>query len=158
MLAYCQLDKFKWNSNLNSIINSHSRKCIWNCRLPKWRLFCPGGEELNSTTVWFVKLARLRPFCVGFNTDLILTQVWVRQVCIFYWTNVTRINTPTPVCSLGIAPSPATAEPAVRVQHLLAVLSCCYGDRHLARRSPRVYTVSDKRTKGKCAGRRLIPV
>ena len=22
-------------------------KCIWNCRLPKWRPFCPGGDELN---------------------------------------------------------------------------------------------------------------
>ena len=34
------------NFNQNSAI-FHSRKCIWNCRLPKWRPFCPGGDELN---------------------------------------------------------------------------------------------------------------
>ena len=26
----------------------HSRKCIWNCLLPKWRPFCPGGDELKT--------------------------------------------------------------------------------------------------------------
>ena len=24
----------------------HSRKCVWKCRLPKWRPFCPWGDEL----------------------------------------------------------------------------------------------------------------
>ena len=24
-----------------------SRKCIWKCLLPKWRPFCPGGNELK---------------------------------------------------------------------------------------------------------------
>ena len=46
MLAYCQLDPWEQNS----------RKCIWNCRLPKWRPCCPGGEELtyeyNILTWW----------------------------------------------------------------------------------------------------------
>ena len=25
----------------------HWRKCIWKCCLPKWRSFCPGGDELS---------------------------------------------------------------------------------------------------------------
>ena len=44
MLAYCQLDsweqvsvKFEWE-----FYHFHSRKCIWNFRLPKWQPFCPG--------------------------------------------------------------------------------------------------------------------
>ena len=44
MLACCQLDsweqisvKCKWE-----FYHFHSRKCIWNCRLPKWWPFCPG--------------------------------------------------------------------------------------------------------------------
>ena len=48
MLAYCQLDPWeqvsvKFESEFH---NFHSRKCIWKCRLPKWRPFCPGGYEL----------------------------------------------------------------------------------------------------------------
>ena len=50
MLAYCQLDslglismKFEWE-----LCHFHSRKCIWNCRLPKWRPFYPEGDELMS--------------------------------------------------------------------------------------------------------------
>ena len=48
MLAYCQLDsweqiavKIEWE-----FYHFHSRKFIRNCRLPKWRPFCPGGDEL----------------------------------------------------------------------------------------------------------------
>ena len=29
----------------------HLRKCIWKCRLPKWRPWCPDGDELNSSNV-----------------------------------------------------------------------------------------------------------
>ena len=48
MLAYCQLDSWEQISvKLESeFYHFHSRKCIWNCRLPKWRPFCPGGDEL----------------------------------------------------------------------------------------------------------------
>ena len=28
------------------------KKCIWNCRLPKWRPFCPGVDEL--TGIYFI--------------------------------------------------------------------------------------------------------
>ena len=50
MLAYCHVDpreqisvKFK-----SEFYHFHSRKCIWNCRLPKWRPLCPGGDELTD--------------------------------------------------------------------------------------------------------------
>ena len=48
MLAYCQFDSWEQISvKLESeFYNFHSRKRIWNCRLPKWRPFCPGGDEL----------------------------------------------------------------------------------------------------------------
>ena len=32
--------KFEWKQN-----TFYSRKCIWNCRLPKWQPFYPGGDE-----------------------------------------------------------------------------------------------------------------
>ena len=28
----------------------YSRKCIWKCRLPKWRPFCQGGDELKCAS------------------------------------------------------------------------------------------------------------
>ena len=49
MLVYCQLDS--WEQILVKIDSEfyhfHSRKCIWNCHLPKWRSFFPGGDELT---------------------------------------------------------------------------------------------------------------
>ena len=49
MLTYCQLDCWEQISvKLESkFYHFHSRKCIWNCRLPKWRPFCPWGDELT---------------------------------------------------------------------------------------------------------------
>ena len=49
MLAYCQLDCWEQISLRckSKIYHFHSTKCIWNCRLPKWRPFCPGGDELT---------------------------------------------------------------------------------------------------------------
>ena len=58
MQAYCQLDtweqisvKFEWEFYI-----FHSRKCIWKCRLPEWRPFCPGGDKLISfpPTHWLI--------------------------------------------------------------------------------------------------------
>ena len=45
MLAFCQFDSREKKSVKFESEFSHfrSRKCIWNCRLPKWRPFCPGG-------------------------------------------------------------------------------------------------------------------
>ena len=59
MLVYCQLDSWEQISvNFESkFYNFHPGKCIWNCRLPKWRPFCPGGDELkqrkNKDTFFF---------------------------------------------------------------------------------------------------------
>ena len=48
MSAYCQLDSWEQISGKfeSEFYHFHSKKCIWNCRLPKWRPFCPGGDEL----------------------------------------------------------------------------------------------------------------
>ena len=44
MLAYCQLDTWKQISVKfeSEFYHFHSRKCIWNSRLPKWRPCCQG--------------------------------------------------------------------------------------------------------------------
>ena len=51
MLAYCQLDSWKQISVKfeSGFYYFHSRKLIWKCRLPEWRPFCPGRDELTST-------------------------------------------------------------------------------------------------------------
>ena len=51
MLAYHYLDSWERISvkSKSEFYHFHWRKCIWNCRLPKWRPFCPGGDELNYT-------------------------------------------------------------------------------------------------------------
>ena len=49
MLVYCQLDSWeKISVKLElEFYDFHSRKCIWNCCLPKRCPFCSGGDELN---------------------------------------------------------------------------------------------------------------
>ena len=53
MLIYCQLDSWEHISVKfeSEFYHFHSRKCSWKCRLPKWRPFCPGGDELMATRV-----------------------------------------------------------------------------------------------------------
>ena len=48
ILAYCQLDSWEQISGKfeSEFYHFHSRKCIWNCRLPKWWPFFPGGDGL----------------------------------------------------------------------------------------------------------------
>ena len=50
ILAYCQLDSWEHISVKfeSEFYHFHSRKCNWNYRLPKWRPFCPRGDELNK--------------------------------------------------------------------------------------------------------------
>ena len=50
MVAYCELDSWEQFSVKfeSEFYHFHSRNCIWNCRLPIWRPFCPGGDELRS--------------------------------------------------------------------------------------------------------------
>ena len=47
-LAYSQLSTWKQISVKfeSEFYHFHSRKCIWNCRLPKWRPYCPGGRRV----------------------------------------------------------------------------------------------------------------
>ena len=54
MLVYCQLDSWEQVTvNVESeFYNFHSTKCIWKCRLPKWRPFCPRGDELSNIPTW----------------------------------------------------------------------------------------------------------
>ena len=51
MLEHCQLDSWEQISVKfkSEFYHFHSRKCFWNCCLPKWRPFCPGGDELRLT-------------------------------------------------------------------------------------------------------------
>ena len=53
MLTYCQLDSWEQISVKFEAEFYHfqSRKCIWN-GLPKWRPFCPGGNELPAMSPW----------------------------------------------------------------------------------------------------------
>ena len=48
MLAYCHLVSWEWITVKfeSEFCHFHSGKCIWKCRLPQWRPFCPGWDEL----------------------------------------------------------------------------------------------------------------
>ena len=52
-LAYCQLDSWEQISVKfeSEFCHFRSRKCIWTCRLPKWRPFCPEEDELSKGVV-----------------------------------------------------------------------------------------------------------
>ena len=51
MLVYCRLDSWEQISVKFELkfCHFHSRMCIWNCRLPKWWPFRPGGDELMGS-------------------------------------------------------------------------------------------------------------
>ena len=50
MLPYCQLNSWEQISVKFELkfYHSHSIKCILKCRLPKWRPFCSGWDELTE--------------------------------------------------------------------------------------------------------------
>ena len=52
MLVYCQLNLQEQTSVKfeSEFYHFHSKQCIWNCRLPKWRPFCPGWDQLIRVT------------------------------------------------------------------------------------------------------------
>ena len=65
MLGYSQLDCQKQTSVKieSEFYHFHSRKCIWKCRLPEWRPFCPGEDELNMQqylTLWIPPVIQLK--------------------------------------------------------------------------------------------------
>ena len=49
MLIYCQSDSWEQVSVKFELefYHFHTRKCIWKCRLPKWRPFYPGRDEIT---------------------------------------------------------------------------------------------------------------
>ena len=51
MLAYCQLESWEQISVKfeSEFYHFHLRKCIWKCRLPERRPFCPGGWVKKHT-------------------------------------------------------------------------------------------------------------
>ena len=53
MIAYCQLDSWEQISVKfeSEFYHFHSRRCIWKCCVPKWRPFCPGGDELMASSI-----------------------------------------------------------------------------------------------------------
>ena len=78
-LAYCQLDSWEQISVKfeSEFYNFDSRKCIWKCRRPEWRPFCPGGDELNqfkwtiaSTINWLHRIYFPFLFCYFINLDV----------------------------------------------------------------------------------------
>ena len=61
MLGYCQLDSWEQVSVKfeSEFYYFHSSKCIWKCRLPKWRPFCPGGDELIAICCTYLPIQLL---------------------------------------------------------------------------------------------------
>ena len=53
MVPYCQLDSGKQISGKFELkfYHFHPRKCIWNCRLPKWQPFCPRRDQLKFSHI-----------------------------------------------------------------------------------------------------------
>ena len=76
MLDYCQLDSWEQVSVKFEFefYHCHSRKCIWKCSLPKWRPFCPGGDELSHYKGCVLKE-------VGLNVPNEMTNIYV-CVCV----------------------------------------------------------------------------
>ena len=76
MLTYCQLDSCEQISVKfeSEFYHSHSRKCISNCRLPKWWSFCPGDmswltyvrARIRDLVHCFICDAFIHPRC-GYN-------------------------------------------------------------------------------------------
>ena len=87
MMAYCRLDSWEQISVKfkSEFYYFHSRKCIWNCRLPKWRPFCPGGDELiihRPSPKWDELI--IPDYHFGFNTKQIKTTLRSEPILPFY--------------------------------------------------------------------------
>ena len=85
MLPYCQLDPKK--HILFEIQIFSSKKCIGTCRLPKWRPFCPGGNELTTSGMNGTKADRTQSCMNIFN----VTWGWVVSCISNPWINI--VNT-----------------------------------------------------------------
>ena len=80
MLNYCQLDSWEQISVKFELefYHFHSRKCTRNCRLPRWRPLCPGGNEF--TLLW----------CLWWVTVWMDWCVWsmIKGKCMLTWSHV----------------------------------------------------------------------
>ena len=72
VLVYCQLDSWEQISVKFELefYHFHSRKCIWNCRLPKWQPFRPGRYEFRwlSTGMNYEFLVKFRAASCWLNS------------------------------------------------------------------------------------------
>ena len=85
MLIYCQLDPWE-NISMkfqSEFYHFHSRKCIWNCHLPKWRPFCPGGDELSPGHLFSTKAVFSG---IGIKINAVTKQQAIT------WTNTVKIS------------------------------------------------------------------
>ena len=76
MMGYCQLDPSDQTSLqfLSKFELFHSRKCIWKCRLPKWRPFCPGYRDDEPIDIiqngrWYLQKSTLGPYSLSGKTS-----------------------------------------------------------------------------------------
>ena len=102
MLTYCQLDSWEQISVKfeSEFYHFHSRKCIWYCRLPKWRPFCPGGDELKWGVLCAETSSRVTLYTAG------------------------HLHTAVPHCSHSRAPIVHTAVPRENNEHGCVYLRC----------------------------------
>ena len=86
MLVYCQLDSWEQTSVKfkSELYHFRSRKCIWNCRLPKWRPFCPGGDEFTDSGRCFQSTQRTLMITSHVNCNGILLNA-LRKWETFCW-------------------------------------------------------------------------
>ena len=114
MLAYCQLDSreqisMKFESEFYQF---HSRKCIWNCRLPKWRPYCHGKDELMCWSRRRTRLMRRSQYeCQFFSKWTVYTQLtsypdgfYRSYLSECYWYEHPVIYPPRVKCSSDISP------------------------------------------------------
>ena len=78
VLANCQFDSWEQISVKfkSKFCNFHSRKWTWKCRLPRWRPFCPGGDE------FIVFCVSVKHSCINLVTIVSLWKLhcsWVHQ-------------------------------------------------------------------------------
>ena len=85
-------DVIKWKQFPRSVkcvlkfYHFHSRKCIWKCRLPKWRPFCPGKTswchslKMYQLTVNIFWASYVKAWMLGFRDlpgELLIQFVWL---------------------------------------------------------------------------------
>ena len=97
MLIYYQLDSWEQLSVKfePGFYHSHSRKCNWNCRLPKWRPSCPGRNE-SSAEPGLLKYKSLKPCSLKFMPKIPCNVINIHHKngahCAVFWFGIVPIN------------------------------------------------------------------